>query len=104
MLPPGDVVIRGRAWSGWGSISRVEVSADDGATWLEASMAEAASPHAWVGWSFPWRAEEGEHVLSSRATDETGRTQPTDAVWNLGGYANNSVQRMQVTVSLGVAG
>jgi sulfane dehydrogenase subunit SoxC len=104
MLPPGDVVIHGRAWSGWGSISRVEVSTDDGVTWHEAALAEPASPHAWVGWSHPWRADEGEHVLSSRATDETGRTQPTAAEWNLGGYANNSVQRMPVTVSRDVAG
>ncbi|MDP9295330.1 MAG: sulfite oxidase [Actinomycetota bacterium] len=104
IVPPGDVVLHGRAWSGWGSIMRVEVSTDDAATWRDAAIAEAASPRAWVGWSFPWHAAEGEHMLSSRATDETGRTQPTDAEWNLGGYANNSVQRMPVTVSRDVAG
>jgi sulfane dehydrogenase subunit SoxC len=104
ILPAREVVLHGRAWSGWGPISRVEVSTDDGATWNDAAIAGTASPHAWVGWSHAWRAEEGEHVLSSRATDATGRTQPIDAEWNLGGYANNSVQRMKVSVSRDAAG
>ena len=32
-------------------------------------------PWAWCGWSFPWDAVAGEHVLCARATDETGETQ-----------------------------
>ena len=38
------------------------------------------------------------HVLASRGTDATGRTQPFEGVWNTGGYGNNAVQRIQVTV------
>jgi DMSO/TMAO reductase YedYZ molybdopterin-dependent catalytic subunit len=97
-LPPGEVVPRGRAWSGWGPIVRVEVSVDDGSSWEVATHGSAPSPHAWVGWSFRWSAEEGEHVLRSRATDTTGRSQPGEAEWNTGGYANNAVQRLPVTV------
>jgi Mo-co oxidoreductase dimerisation domain len=37
-------------------------------------------------------------VLSCRARDEAGNVQPLDAHWNVGGYANNSVQRVAVTV------
>ena len=33
-----------------------------------------------------------------RATDTTGRSQPDAAPWNVGGYANNAVQRVPVTV------
>jgi DMSO/TMAO reductase YedYZ molybdopterin-dependent catalytic subunit len=99
-VSPGAVTLRGRAWSGWGPIERVEVSTDGGATWNDARIDQrGSSDRAWVGWSFDWNATEGEHVLASRATDATGRTQPDQAEWNLGGYANNGVQRVPVTVS-----
>jgi sulfane dehydrogenase subunit SoxC len=104
-LAPGAVTLRGRAWSGWGRIERVEVSTDGGATWSDARIDRlGSSDTAWVGWSFDWNAAEGEHVLCSRATDSTGRTQPDEAEWNLGGYANNGVQRVPVTVSAAVGG
>ena len=104
-LAPGPVTLRGRAWSGWGRIERVEVSTDGGATWSDARIdRRGSSDRAWVGWSFDWDASEGEHVLSSRATDASGRMQPDEAEWNLGGYANNGVQRVPVTVSGAVGG
>ena len=34
-----------------------------------------------------------------RARDAAGNEQPVDAGWNVGGYANTSVQRVPVTVS-----
>jgi hypothetical protein len=37
-------------------------------------------------------------VLSSRATDAAGNTQPLDPPWNLKGYANNAVERVRVIV------
>ena len=40
----------------------------------------------------------GEHELCSRATDGAGNTQPDEAEWNTGGYVNNAVQRVLVTV------
>jgi hypothetical protein len=41
-------------------------------------------------------------VIASRATDATGNTQPIGAPWNLKGYANNEIERLPVTVRLGV--
>jgi hypothetical protein len=38
-------------------------------------------------------------VLCSRTRDEAGNEQPLEPAWNLGGYANNSVQRVPVTVT-----
>jgi hypothetical protein len=35
-------------------------------------------------------------VLSVRATDEEGRSQPLDQPWNQGGFGNNLVQRITV--------
>ena len=33
-----------------------------------------------------------------RATDAAGESQPLESGWNAGGYANNAVQRVAVTV------
>src|SRR4029453_4937399 len=53
MLPrpiaPGRQVREGRAWSGQGEITRVEVSADCGRTWADATPGSAPSPYAWRG-------------------------------------------------------
>jgi DMSO/TMAO reductase YedYZ molybdopterin-dependent catalytic subunit len=94
----GTCTLRGRAWSGWGPVERVEVSADGGSTWADAELGTAPGPAAWRAWSFEWNAAEGSHELCCRATDGAGNVQPLDAPWNLGGYANNSVQRVRVTV------
>ena len=97
-LEPGPVELRGRAWSGWGPIERVEVSTDGGATFADAELEPPLGDAAWRGWRFVWHAPQGEHELCSRATDAAGNTQPLDPPWNLKGYANNAVERVPVTV------
>jgi DMSO/TMAO reductase YedYZ molybdopterin-dependent catalytic subunit len=95
----GDLQLEGRAWSGRGAITRVEVSTDGGATWADAALGDAPGPHAWRAWSYAWTASPGEHVLACRATDAAGNVQPLEPEWNMGGYANNAVQRIPVTVA-----
>ena len=95
-LPPGPVRLEGRAWSGWDRIERVEVGVDG--VWADAQVGDPPGPAAWAPWWLDWDATEGEHELSCRATDATGRTQPDAPPWNVGGYANNSIQRIPVTV------
>jgi sulfane dehydrogenase subunit SoxC len=114
MMPPGipDFMSRrrfveqgrsrleGRAWSGRGEITRVEVTTDGGQTWSDAALGDAPGPHAWRAWSYDWEPEgPGEYELASRATDSAGGVQPLDPAWNFGGYSNNSVQRIPVTVT-----
>jgi sulfane dehydrogenase subunit SoxC len=95
----GPTTLRGRAWSGQGSIETVEVSTDGGATFAPATLDPPLGEHAWRAWSFDWDATPGEYVLSSRATDSAGNTQPLEAPWNLKGYANNAVERIPVLVA-----
>jgi sulfane dehydrogenase subunit SoxC len=97
-LPPGRHLLRGRAWSGRAPVATVEVSTDGGRSWDQAEVGEHPSPWAWVEWSYTWEATPGTHELCSRTTDEAGNTQPLRAPWNTGGYANNAVQRVPVTV------
>lgn len=98
-LRPGTITLTGRAWSGHGTVTRVQVSTDGGATWVDAELDDATVPYAWQGWRTEWDAPEGTHQLLSRATDSSGATQPIDHEWNLGGYAVNSVHRVDVTVT-----
>jgi DMSO/TMAO reductase YedYZ molybdopterin-dependent catalytic subunit len=94
----GEVVLEGRAWSGLAPIASVEVSADGGSTWAPAELGPEDGRWAWRGWTYRWRAKPGDHVLCSRARDEAGNEQPLEMPWNVGGYANNAVQTVRVTV------
>jgi DMSO/TMAO reductase YedYZ molybdopterin-dependent catalytic subunit len=97
-LEPGRATLTGRAWSGYGSIEKVEVSTDGGASFDAAVLGPEQGSHAWRGWTYDWTAPPGEHVISSRATDSAGNTQPLEPPWNLKGYANNAVERITVVV------
>jgi DMSO/TMAO reductase YedYZ molybdopterin-dependent catalytic subunit len=94
----GRQTITGRAWSGHGEITRVEVSDDGGAAWTDAELDAPLGEFAWRGWRFDWDATPGEHELCCRATDSVGNTQPLTATWNHGGYCNNAVLRVRVKV------
>lgn len=74
---PGRHEISGIAWSGRGRIARVEVSADGGATWRDAALSEPVLPKAVTRFTLPWEWDGRERWLQSRATDDTGDTQPT---------------------------
>src|SRR5262245_17014033 len=98
-LASGPCTLEGRAWSGYGPVARVEVSVDGGRTWADATLADPTGEFGWRGWTYAWKdVERGEYERCSRATDAAGNVQPTDAEWNYGGYVNNAVQRVIVTV------
>jgi DMSO/TMAO reductase YedYZ molybdopterin-dependent catalytic subunit len=100
LLPPGPCRLEGRAWSGREPIVVVDVTTDGGGTWTPAEL-EAESPTgrwAWRRWTLDWDAEPGETMLGSRARTADGAEQPLEPIWNLGGYENNAVQWLRVTV------
>jgi DMSO/TMAO reductase YedYZ molybdopterin-dependent catalytic subunit len=93
----GEVPLEGRAWPGHAPVTRVEVSTDGTNSWSEAELAPADGHRwAWRRWHSSWAATPGSHVLSARATDADGHTQPLTQPWNRGGFANNLVQRISV--------
>ena len=73
--------ISGIAWSGNGTIRRVEVSADGGKTWTEAPLTAPVLPRALTRFRLPWKWDGGATVLKSRATDDTGAVQPERAAF-----------------------
>lgn len=98
-LPPKPTDVAGTAWSGAGSIRRVEVSVDGGRSWTDASLGEPLSPHAATPWRHRWRPRRaGAYEILARATDAAGQSQPLEPRWNRFGYGNNVVQRVRVEV------
>lgn len=98
ILRPGRVSLSGRAWSGWGPVVRVELSTDDGRTWADAELTGEPHRWAWRGFSAPFEATPGRHVLRVRAHDSTGRVQRQEPEWNRGGFANNADEPLVVHV------
>jgi DMSO/TMAO reductase YedYZ molybdopterin-dependent catalytic subunit len=94
----GTETIRGMAWSGFGPITKVEVSTDDLRTFQPAVLEAPVSPFSWTPWHFTWRATPGEHVIGSRATDSKGHVQPLRPFWNIQGMEQNAVERVAVRV------
>ncbi|KAL1959920.1 hypothetical protein VTO42DRAFT_588 [Malbranchea cinnamomea] len=75
-----------------GPIVRVEVSGDEGMTWVDAEILRHPSENKWT-WAL-WKArikmEKGANkTIFSRATDAGGNTQPKCPQWNLRGVAYN---------------
>jgi len=102
---PGFHEITGIAWSGRGAIKRVDVSADGGKTWRQASLQGPVLPICHTRFRLPWNWDGKDAILQSRCVDDTGYVQPTlgqlIAVRGLNGplgsiYHLNAVQSWQV--------
>ncbi|GAA2024961.1 hypothetical protein GCM10009740_13240 [Terrabacter terrae] len=94
----GTYTIRGRAWSGTGSITAVEVSLTGAGEWQPARLDQPTGPYQWQSWSFTWQATPGRHSLRARATDAADNVQPDVPPWNRLGYGNNAVEVHYVDV------
>jgi sulfite oxidase len=91
--------IRGFAFSGAPDIKRVELSDDDGATWIAATLDVRHSPHAWRLWSASWTPKRaGTARLVARATDSRGAVQPRSPIWNQSGYFYNAWHSVDIEV------
>lgn len=95
--PKGRMVISGIAWSGRGSVARVDVSLDGGRTWQAARIDGPVQPLALVRFyaDIDWNGQE--LLLQSRAHDSTGYVQPSKAdLRKIRGvnsiYHNNGIQ------------
>ncbi|MCZ6830652.1 MAG: molybdopterin containing oxidoreductase, partial [Gammaproteobacteria bacterium] len=95
-----SLALRGHAWAGDLSVSRVDVSLDFGQTWQATALQKPANRLAWQHWQhsvdFP---SQGYYEVWARATDSTGKSQPMVIPgWNPKGYLNNACHRIAVQV------
>ncbi|PWR02400.1 sulfite dehydrogenase [Meridianimarinicoccus roseus] len=99
---PGPTVLTGLAWSGRGTIPRVDVTLDGGKNWHKARMSGPSltkSLHRFY-FEFDWNGQP--LLLQSRAHDSTGYVQPTkDQLRAVRGtnsiYHNNGIQTWHVS-------
>lgn len=97
--PLGPVTVAGIAFAGIRGISKVEVSADSGATWHVATLTPPLSDQTWVFWSWLWQPESrGTYTLFVRASDGTGATQ---TAMQRGTVPDGATGRDSVTVVVG---
>ena len=95
-----ETQVRGHAWSGDRTVSKVEISTDFGSTWLDAELDAPVNDGAWQNWradvTFP---QAGYYEVWARATDSEGTMQPFAIDWNPKGYLNNTMHRVGVRAS-----
>jgi sulfite oxidase len=100
-VPAGELTIRGYGIAGDGrSVDRVDVSVDDGLTWLQADLHRPPSKWSWRPWSLTVDVEPGPLSIAARAWDDTGALQPESvaSLWNPRGYGNNAWARVLLRV------
>ncbi len=97
----GDKVeVRGVAWTGDGTISRVDVAVGADPHWKQATLLVEPKPWSWCPWIYAFAAEKpGKVLLRARATDSRGETQPESTPWNRSGYLWNGIDRVTCEVA-----
>jgi DMSO/TMAO reductase YedYZ molybdopterin-dependent catalytic subunit len=99
VLNAGTYTVRGKAWSGTGPVTQVDVSLTGEGDWQPARLQPPRGPYQWQDWSFEWEAGDiGRHTLRARATDAAGNVQPEIPPWNRLGYGNNAIEVIYVDV------
>jgi DMSO/TMAO reductase YedYZ molybdopterin-dependent catalytic subunit len=99
VIDAGTCTVRGKAWSGTGPVTGVEVSLTGNGVWHPAQLQSPRGPYQWQDWSFEWDATDvGRHTLRARATDAAGNVQPEIPPWNRLGYGNNAIEVIYVDV------
>lgn len=101
LLTTGFYNISGLAWSGRGSIKRVDVSVDGGKNWREARLESPVLDKALTRFNFDWTWDGKPAILQSRAIDSTGYVQPASRLLReVRGtrsiYHNNAIQSWKV--------
>ncbi len=98
-LKPGRVEVAGYALPSGApgvSIRKVEVSADQGRSWVEAKLTTPASEFCWQLWSAEIAVNSATKELIVRAIDSRGEAQPETVRWNAKGYLFNAWHHVPV--------
>jgi len=97
-LAAGRVEVKGVAWTGEGTVAKVEVATGPDAPWAPATLLGAPRAGTWCPWTFAWDAPAGRQTLRVRATDSKGQIQPEATPWNKSGYLWNGIDRVTCEV------
>ena len=96
-LVVGKTDVAGFAWAGETAINYVDVSIDNGATWLPAKLTGENARYTWRRFETQVDLPRPEsYLIMARATDANGRTQPMTPPWNPSGYLWNAPDSVRV--------
>ena len=98
-LKAGTADLKGIAFDGGTGIKQVDVSTDDGKTWMPAKLGKDLGKYSFREWTLPVKLTPGAHNLKVRATSNGGKVQPETATWNPAGYMRNVIETTSVTVA-----
>lgn len=91
--------VEGLAFNDGSGIQKVELSTDDGKTWLATNLNPELGKYSWRRWKYDWTpAAKGIYHLKVRATDKKGHTQ-AEKQWNRSGYARGFIESLEVNVN-----
>ncbi len=101
-VPAGPVTVAGYALAGDDRrVARVDISADGGHSWRQASLEQELSPWSWRLWHATLDLPPGQADVTVRAWDSAASVQPESEanLWNPKGYVNNAWARLRLTVA-----
>lgn len=94
------VEVSGIAWDAGYGITSVDVSPDNGQTWMAAKLSNDIGRFSFRQFSARLTGlKPGTQTLLAKATNRLGASQPIRLISNPGGYHHNTVARVAVTVA-----
>ena len=92
-------LVEGLAFNDGTGIQKVELSLDNGKTWVEAKLDPEIGKYSWRRWKYDWVPKAGGlYHLCVRATDNKGHTQ-SNHQWNRSGYAKGFIEHLDINVN-----
>ena len=94
------ITVRGIALDGGYGLATVRFSADGGETWREAGLGQDYGKYAFREWTVSFTPQRaGPCDLMACATNRIGQSQPSEPLWNPGGYMRNVIETVRVTAA-----
>jgi DMSO/TMAO reductase YedYZ molybdopterin-dependent catalytic subunit len=94
-----ELALRGIAWDGGCGIRSVELSADNGKSWIPATLGRDPGNYAFRTWSHEFTPKRrGKLSITARATNKLGQTQTSELIQNPAGYHHNVVHTLTLDV------
>jgi Mo-co oxidoreductase dimerisation domain len=93
------MALSGIAWDGGYGIRSIELSTDDGKSWVPATLSEDLGNYAFRTWSHEFTPKtRGKLSFTARAANRLGQTQTNELIQNPAGYHHNVVQTLTLDV------
>jgi DMSO/TMAO reductase YedYZ molybdopterin-dependent catalytic subunit len=96
----GRAKLRGLAMGGDCGVAKVDVSRDNGQSWIAAKLGRDEGPYSFREWTAEIATDApGDAVLAVRCTNTKGEMQPQTANWNPSGFMRNVIERTPVRLA-----